>query len=154
MEQQERQQLGLPPRWLLEASSNVDVRGCLANEIIPGLWLGRGDFAVLLVAGGGNPAGITHVLTVAADTPDVTAVFESEAEEGTAGIEYLCLDIADFGSDPGISRKFEEGFAFMDRALAAGKLFVHCANGESQLEFHFVHGGCKYKFYLIAASHR
>ncbi len=72
----------LPPTWLLQASPCVDVRGSTANEILPGLWLGRGQFAIDWVAGSqGNPAHITHVLTVANDTPEVQQLFE----HGSAG---------------------------------------------------------------------
>jgi len=46
---------------------------------------------------------------------------------------YLCLDVGDFGTDDGISRVFEDAFAFLDAAIdSGGVVFVHCANGSNR----------------------
>jgi len=122
-----------PPQWILDASLNVDVRGCIASEILPNLWLGRAEFVTKLVVGESNQGGITHVLTVANDTPDVRRSVEDYNDARTSDkspLAYKCVEIRDFGTDPGISRKFDEGFAFIKEGLdSGGVVFVHCANG-------------------------
>ena len=120
------------PDWLRAASTaGIAVRGALASEIIPGaLWLGRGQFALEteLMA----RVNISHVLTVASDTPEVRAAMNKRIREGTLR-GYLCVEIDDFGADDGISRVFEETFAFIDSAFReGGVVFVHCANGSNR----------------------
>ena len=118
------------PQWVREASAGFSVRGAIASEIIPNsLWLGRGQFP--LEADLMSQAQITHVLTVANDTPEVKAAMTEMAQSGKIG--YLCLDIGDFGTDEGISRVFGKAFAFLDAAIDEGGVaFVHCANGSNR----------------------
>ena len=120
------------PEWVRGASGGYDmymVRGPIASRIRPALWLGRGEFALrpeLLHA-----AGVTHVLTVANDTPDVEAAMRRRVAAGELG--YLCMGVGDFGTDEGITRVFGAAFDWIDRAVAAGGVvFVHCANGSNR----------------------
>ena len=87
------------------------------------LWLGAGRDAENLEQLRAH--GITHVLNVADDVPSF--------HEGEAGLTYLCLGVADFGGDSGISRTFSSALEFVQRAWATGgHVLVHCANGSNR----------------------
>jgi predicted protein tyrosine phosphatase len=122
------------PTWIVEQSAAYTIRGAIASQITrDGLWLGRGEFA--LSADLMARAGITHVLTVANDTPGVVGEMKRRAAIGE--LSYLSLGVGDFGTDAafgGISRFFAEAFAFLDAALKdeKGSVFVHCANGSNR----------------------
>merc|ERR1711918_255322 len=76
-------------------------------------------------------AGITSVLTIANDTPDVV----SYMTERLASFKYLQLDVGDFGTDPkGMPDAFPKAFDFIDEARHSpgGAVFVHCANGSNR----------------------
>lgn len=121
-------EVSLQAAWVRAASVHEAVRGAVANEIIPRLWLGRASFALnekLL-----EQAGVTHVLTVADDTPEVGRFLAD-----LPGVCHQCLGISDFGADKGISRKFCEAFRFIGDALedcTTNAVFVHCANGSNR----------------------
>ena len=139
----------LPPEWIRALSPNISIRGCIANEILPGVWLGRAEFA--LDEANLQRAGITHVITVANDTPGDRPMHsdsrdrrshplyvsptevQAYLEARTSRFAYLCLAVGDFGTDVGISRTFDTAFACMDEALSqGGAVFVHCANGSNR----------------------
>ena len=68
--------------------------------------------------------GITHILNVADDVP---------RSKASAGLEYCCLSVGDFGADAGISRVFDTALAFVRPAINSGGIvLVHCANGSNR----------------------
>ena len=75
-------------------------------------------------------AGITHVLTVANDTPDVIKAVRSHS--GT--FCHKILEVGDFGTDEGIYRVFKEALSFFKSVSDTdnSKVFVHCANGSNR----------------------
>ena len=92
------------------------------TDIDSGLFLGSG--AAAADAGLLRQHGITAILNVADDVPRAAA---------SDGLEYLCLHVADFGADAGISRVFEQAYSFVQHQLAGdGKVLVHCANGSNR----------------------
>jgi len=123
-------------KWIREVSANYAIRGAIASEIYEFLWLGRGAFAFSSEWGTKylRKANISHVLTVANDTPDVRRAMIRERDAGN--IKYLCLDVGDFGTDAaagGMSRFFASAFEFVDSAKESrGRVFVHCANGSNR----------------------
>ena len=109
--------------------TSLAIRGCEANEIVQDfLWLGRGSFACDEEKL--KRAGITHVLTVANDTPDVIKAVRSHS--GT--FCHKILEVGDFGTDEGIYRVFKEALSFFKSVSDTdnGKVFVHCANGSNR----------------------
>ena len=68
--------------------------------------------------------GVTHVLNVADDVPRVVG----------DDVQYCCLGMGDFGSDPrALPRVMGSALAFVQPALAAGGVvLVHCANGSNR----------------------
>ena len=109
--------------------TSLAIRGCEANEIVKGfLWLGRGSFACDEKKL--KRAGITHVLTVANDTPDVVRAVRSHSET----FHHKVLEVGDFGTDEGIYRVFKEALVFFQSVSDTdnSKVFVHCANGSNR----------------------
>jgi protein-tyrosine phosphatase len=99
-----------------------------ATEIIPDmLWLGSGTDASNLEEL--QRHNIRHVLNVSDDVPN----FHEGANFGEYTISYLKLNVGDFGTDTGISRVFDQAFAFLDRARENNeRILVHCAAGANR----------------------
>jgi len=116
--------------WVLDdAGTSVCIRGCEANEILKDfLWLGRGSFACDEKKL--KRAGITHILTVANDTPDVVRAVRGHSET----FRHEILKVGDFGTDEGIARVFKDALSFIEivRQTKNAKLYVHCANGSNR----------------------
>ena len=160
--------VGWDPAWIKAVSGlhYKTVRGAIASEVLPWLWLGRGEFAVFDDLEGGptdqllEKAGITAVVTVANDTPQVERAMKSYG----AKYEWLHLEVGDFGTDQvsgGMSRYFARAFAFIDSAKDhdGGRVFVHCANGSNRSPTltiaYMVHTGLTLPLaYLHVLSHR
>ncbi len=82
------------------------------------MWLGSGKDAQDLESL--QQLGISHILNVANDVPNYFPGL----------FTYRNLQVADFGSDPGISRVFPQAFEFVEQVRQSnGRLFVHCAAG-------------------------
>ena len=98
-------------------------RDSWADAIIPNtLFLGSGTHAANLA--GLREHNVAHVLNVADDVP----CFHKDA-----GIDYLQLHVADFGSDAGISRVFDMAFEYLvAREAALEPTLVHCAAGANR----------------------
>lgn len=96
--------------------------GKWASEIIPGkLWLGSGTDASKFDEL--EKRQIRHVLNVADDVPNYHE----------HGVTYLNLGVQDFGQDAGISRVFDNAFAFLREAEANNEpVLVHCAAGANR----------------------
>jgi protein-tyrosine phosphatase len=102
---------------VLDARTKASFSEIIENQ----LWLGSGSAASSLDIL--QSLEITKILNVADDVPNY---FESH----TDCFEYFNLNVADFGSDKGISRVFESAFTkLLEWQSSSEKVFVHCAAG-------------------------
>jgi hypothetical protein len=97
----------------------LGIKRSSASAIFPDfMWLGSGrdasDLEMLV------EHKITHILNVADDVPNYFP----------GRFTYRNLNVADFGSDPGISRVFESAFEFIQHVQSCnGRVLIHCAAG-------------------------
>ena len=113
----------------MPATMATELERALARRNAPALTDLGGGLLLASARAASEPAllrrhGVTHVLNVADDVPRVVG----------DDVQYCCLGMGDFGSDPrALPRVMGSALAFVQPALAAGGVvLVHCANGSNR----------------------
>eukprot|EP00040_Diaphanoeca_grandis_P041820 m.263570 g.263570 ORF g.263570 m.263570 type:complete len:185 (-) comp51036_c0_seq1:294-848(-) len=101
-----------------------------ADEIVVDGLGGLGGSKAVLFLGSGQDASNLHQL-VLHDVSTIINVADDVPNFHSTGITYCNLQVGDFGTDKGISRVFEQAFAFAETNHNK-KILVHCANGSNR----------------------